>query len=607
MGKNRLGTLVLRFKTEIFTMILIGVFFLGLFSLFFPGEEVIHTMVDLIYQSALAGLFQSMDTESPGWVLWISLILFLLLFYILAFAGINIGTKLIPTVEEDGIDVSLANASISARRLYIRNYLGGIVSLILILLPIYGIVAIFSWIHTSLFILDELAYAFVILLVSGIFFLSLTSMANIVRFSKSFGKTVGFSYLILGFILDLLSDSPDYADFAKLSINQYLNPVQVIFAGVSTSNWQEIWQPSFVVLGISFIFVLFGDWRVKHPDYLERVKETSPDIPSTTFMANTDKAQQSENSPAVTIVNYGITEEPQKTKPSFRNAIRRWKTRMGKRFSFFDPGSAFSQKFPVFMNQFRGNMTVFGVLLAIVTLFLFALFRAIPAPDELIAQIEQSNTPIFAAFAQNHLLPASLLGFLILKFYDALWMYFGIAVAILCANIASKDVHTSTHDLIFANNLSPTRVIFARILSFVISFSIYLWGTFFIMRGIQSTVDFEFAFSTQLSLFTVLWIHYLGMGIFFVGLTLIPQVSKGKNVAIFTFIGFILLAVLPYLNPDIEFLKYASYLNYFDPVGIILGEVTFVPSFLRSLVMCAGSILFTFLMVKFKFAHSDLR
>lgn len=554
---------VIRYKRDIIIMSIIGFLFSLLFSLFFPGEETMKAMLNILYESALNGLFNSINVDSPGWILWMTLVFSMLLYYILAFSGINIGAKVIPTVEGDGIDIVLTHSSFSARNLYLWNYLGAILSLVIIILPLYGIIVIFSLIQSSTFILGEITLSFLIFLASGIFFLTLTSVASILRFSKSFGKILGFGYLILCFLIDLLSGSSEYADFADLSINHYLNPTQVIFFGCSKDNFFDIWGPFFIIIAISFGLFLLGLWRVKYPDYIERVKELNPNGSKLTF-----------------------------------NPLGR----------ILEPDSFLAKKFPLFINQLRRNMKVVILLLFLITLFQFTIFTALPSPDELMVQLEQSNTPIFAAFIQNHIVPASLLGFVILKFYSGLWIYFGIAIALIAANIPNKDVNTSTHDILFANEISPLRLVLARTLSMVVSFSILIWLSFFILRGIQTTVvDFDLSFRLQAQVFTVLWIHYIGLGIFLIGIALIPLVSKGKNLAVFVFIFFILMAIIPFLNQDIEFLKFTSYLNYYDPVGIIIGEVEFSKALIISLLMLLGSSAFTYLMVKFKYSKTDLR
>lgn len=560
---KRMKSSLIRYKSEIITMSIIGTLSLILFSLFFPGEETMKAMLNVFYESAVSGLFNPINVDSPGWILWVTLIFSLFVYYILAFSGINIGAKIIPTIESDGIDIVLTHSSYSTRKLYLWNYLGAIVSLVTIILPLYGIIAIFSFINSSASILDEMALSFLIFLASGIFFLSLTSVGSIFRFSKSFGKILGFGYLILCFLIDLLSGSPEYADYANLSINHYLNPSQIIFFGCSKDNFFDIFEPFLVILGISAGLFLIGLWRVKYPDYIERVKELNPNGSKLSFNP------------------------------------------LGK---ILEPDSFLAKKFPLFINQLQRNMKIVILLLFLIALQQFAIFNALPSPEELMFQLEQSNTPIYTAFAQNHILPSSRLGFLILKFYSALWIFFGIAIALIATNIPNKDVRTSTHDILFANDISPIRLILARTLSMIVSFTILIWGLFFILRGIQSTVvDFDLSFKLQAQVFTVLWIHYIGLGIFLIGIALIPLVSKGKYLAMFVFIFFILMAIIPFLNPDFEFLKYTSYLNYYDPVGILIGEVEFSNALIVSLLMLLVSSAFTYLMIKFKYSKTDLR
>ena len=196
---------------------------------------------------------------------------------------------------------------------------------------------------------------------------------------------------------------------------------------------------------------------------------------------------------------------------------------------------------------------------------------------------------------------------MIIKFYGAFWLYFGITIALLAAGIPTRDVRNSTHDILFANNVSPKKLIISRTLSMVLSFSILIWGLFFIIRGIQSGADFDLDFQIQARVFTVLWIHYMGAGILLLGIAMIPIVSKGKNLAILVLVFFILMATIPFLNPNLEFLKYFSYFTYYDSTGLLLEKIKFSTSISISLLMLLGSIIFTYCMMRFKFSKTDLR
>ena len=566
MGFKQLASSMRRYKKEAINVSIFGILLFLLIYLIYPGEDLMRDMFNFIYDSVLSGLFTFTNLDEPGWILWMIFTLTLLPYYILAISGINIGAKIIPTVESDGIEMVLASSSYSTRKIYIRNYFAGILSLILIVLPLYGISCIFSLYHNTAFILDELALSFLISLGFGIFFLTITSVASILRFSKSTGKIIGFGYLIFCFLLDLLVGSLEWSseqfDIANLSINRYLNPTQVLFYGSSTGNFLDIWEPFLVIVGISAGLFFLGLWRVKYPDFIERVKEMKP---------NKSKA--------------------------VRNPFEK----------FLTPNSFLAKKFPVFMDQLRHTLKIFLLLMFLITLMQFALFKGLPSPDELLTQLSQSASPVFTAFAQNHPIPASLMGFIILKFYSALWIYFGFVIALIAARIPNRDVGNSTHDIIFANNITPQKLIKGRALSLFVSFSILIWVVFIVIRGIQSSVNFDFDLKLQTQIFTVLWIHYTGMGIFLIGIALIPLVSKGKTLAVTVFILFIILSFIPFFNPNIDFLKYFSYLSYFDPVGMIIGAISFSNAILTSLIMLVGSLVFTFCMVKFKFSKTDLR
>ncbi len=562
MKKTRIANLLLRYKLEIRNMALIGVLITFLFAIIYPGEESAAAIFDVFSESALAGLFRISDVESPGWILWVSLLISIVLYVFLSIAGINLGAKIIPTIEKDSLEMIFSNSSNSARSLYVKNFLGAVVSLFVMTLPIFTVIALFSLIYPSMSLLGELSVFFFVSLIYGFFFMVLTSAASLLFFSKSFGKTIAYSYFIFGFLIDVLAGSPEYAEFADLSLNHYLNPTSLLFTGFTSDTFQEIWVPFLVILGVCTLLFGIGLWRVKFSDQIER-----------------------------------------------SNPLQGKSPRLGVHpfFPFLSPGSRIGKKYPLFINQLRKDVSLIFILICVIGLHQFALFRALPSPDELLVQLNQSNTPIFQAFAQNHVLPESLLGFLILKFYSAFWLYFGIVIALLAARIPNHDVRHSTHDLILANNISPWQLIGSRMLSLGISFSLLIWGVFGVVRAIQASVQFEFDLILQAQIFTVLWLHYLGMAIFLIGIAMLPVVSKGKNLAVLVFIFFILMGLIPFLNTSIEFLKYLSFIAYYDPVGMIVGEVSFGTAFLQSALLFCGASLFMVLILRTKFAKTDFR
>lgn len=554
-------SLFLRYKNEITTIMLVSFSLTLIFIAFYPGEKLMQDMVRFLYDSALAGLFYAIDTDSPGWMLWTTLIISFVMYYIVAFSGIFLGAKITPTEDDDGIEAVLAHTSFSVRRLYLRNILGAVLSLILILIPLYAIIVLLSLTQGSLFISDELAYSFIIFLIAGIFFLSLTSMISVLRFSKPIGKIAAFGYLIFEFIIDLMSSNKNYESFANLSISHYLSPVEVIYSGLTQENFWEIYSPSLVILSTSVLFIVIGTIWIKYPDYIERTNEVN------------------------------------------NNNIHPLRTRL----RFLDSHSRLAQRYPIFTDQLRRNLKVMFVLTIIILLQQYGLMTSIPDAEDLLTVINQSNTPIYMAFSHKHPFPASTLGFIALKFYSGLWLFYGLPVALIAARIPTRDVLTKTHDNLYSNNIKLEKIVFSRIMALFVSFTIYVWCTFLGIRLLQSITHVDFAFHIQISIFLILWLHYFGAGILLVGIAMLPKISVGNKVAIYVYLVFVLLAIISFLNPAIEWLRWFSYFTYFDPIGFIVEEVSFLPQFSVTLGLLAGSVIFTYIVTKYMFSKKDLR
>lgn len=523
---------------------------------FYPGEQGTLDLFHAISDAQIAGVFGNFNLSAPGWVLWVTFLLNLFVFYILAITGVMIGSKVVPTVEEDAVEYFLGSNSISARKYYAENLLAGFLTQIGILIPLYLIISIFTiWVYNSSDALGKITLAFFISLSFGIFFLAISSVSTILQFSKKWGKIIGFGYLIVAFIIDILADSPAYSNLSKLAINQYVSPSNILLPNYD-------WIPFFVLLGISLAICLIGVWRVKYPDFIEKTKTK----------------QGGRNNPLSGIISDRI-----------------------------QPDSRLGHKFPLFLDQTKLDLRVVVVLLIFITFQQSAIFLGLPNPAALTKAIEQSNSPALSAFAQNHPVQQSLLGFVTLKFYTILWLIYGLGIALIASSIPNRDVRTNTHDIVIGeNDITPSKLIRSRILSMIFTFSLLLWISFFILRGLQAG-RLNLDFTLQFGLFFVLWIHYLGMAILLVGIAMIPTVNKGRNLSMLVFIFFVIFSFIPFLNSNIEFLKYVSYLSYFDPIGILYGETKFLPSFLISFGMFLGSLAFTYIMTIKRYRNADLR
>ena len=530
-----------------------------IYGAFYPGKEVLANYSNLISESAISFVFSGFDANQPGWVFWLS-ILFTILFYAIAVAAILLGSKIIPTKDSHSVELFMGNHSISHRRFYLENLVTTITILILSI-SLYSIILIlFTIIQNSSDILNRLLITSLFLLLSGIFYLTFTSVITIANFSSTTGKAAGFGYLIFSFLLEsIISSDPENLEvIGNFSINFAIK----LSNNIIQNEYQ--WMAVIIILTLSTFFIIVSALLVTRPNYIER---------SNSWCQKFQTTNLSSINPA----------------------------------NLLAPKSYIGRKSPLFTEQLRKDFMPTIIVLLLLSLFHLSIYFTIPVNNETLGMVLAAiDTPLLRAFIQNNEIQPSFLGYLAIKFYGYLWIYFGIFGAILASSIATREVKTKSQDILWSTNIKHSQVIINRLIAITIELSIVIWYIYLLSTLFGNAQNVEIASITELKVFVVIWIMYMSLMIFLVGVTMIPPVSKGRTLGMLTFIFMVAMNIIAFFNPAVEFLKYSSILGYFDPVALSYGKISFLSSVLIGIVILAFSIAFTTILFLYRYRFNDL-
>ncbi|MHA2504426.1 MAG: hypothetical protein ACXAE3_16345, partial [Candidatus Kariarchaeaceae archaeon] len=259
-------------STRFSTGVLIASFILAALSVImatsFPtDEEFISEYLGIISEAGLDALFSTVNTDAPGWLFWLSLMMGVYIYYIFAVVGVRIGSGIFPTRDEDALELLAASNPQSKRKMYVETYLSGMIVLALLVLVSYGSLIIYSLLNDAADLIGRLGIIHLFYYLIAICMMSFASMMTVIRFSKSSGQKWGYGYLIFAFMLELGGSSPDMSPEALyMSVNSYLSPMEGLF----TEEWN--WEGFAVIAAITTFMFLVSLWRIKKPEYIERIK-----------------------------------------------------------------------------------------------------------------------------------------------------------------------------------------------------------------------------------------------------------------------------------------------------------------------------------------------
>ncbi len=545
----------MRFRGElIFASIFSSVFMIFFGS--FYSEDFIGDFVKILAQiSMLTGA-----SEAPtAWSVWMALMVGVMMYLLIAVTAINIGSRIIPTQDDDGSEFFMGSNPMNPRLFYVENILAGLLVIFVMMLPSYIITLIFTFANDATEVIPDITLAFFAFFIMSYFFISISSAVTASMFQRGLARGVGLGYVFFGFIIELFKDMPDFKDATKLSVNVYAGITSVFFG------FDFDWEPMIVILGISLFFTAIGYWRVKYPHYVEKAtsKERFSIVDATTGY-------------------------------------------------FVRPNSFLGRRYPLVSEQLRKDKKAMFIMILVFIMYfpvLLGAFKAVPDIGELAATF---NTPSTAMMIQGEILDASILGYGILKFYAMAWLWFGIYSLLVAASIPTREVRTNSQDIIYGTNVSPGKLMNHRVIAMLIEFTIILWLGFVLMTGVsysfgQAFIDDFATIEIQFNYFFVTWIHYSAIFIAIVAVAMIPrEVSKGRRNGIAFFAISLLLNWMAYASDSAEFLKYISIFNNYNPVDLLYGRETLITGILKSGLTLIASLGFYYIVRKKRYKDSSL-
>ncbi len=521
---------------------------------FYPGEAATENYADVLNDTGLSTIYGEFDTESPAWLFWVTLQANTYLYIVPVIAGILIGTRVIPTRDKDGMELLLSTSTGSLRKFYLENLVSGITAITVILIPSYIVIAAYSIYHDAPDVLDQLVLLFFIVILISFFYVVLTSTVTIWRYSGSTGKKVGFGYLIYSFLLEMSSTSSEQAaESAKISVNYYLAPSDVFMT--ATINWVKV----FTVLFFVSLMILYSWWKIQSHDIIDRT---------------------------------GSSEIKK------RNL-----------FPQVDLRSSFSRKHPFLMEQLKRDLSFligFIIVLSFLSFYIIGIYSTLD-PNDFQDLMGSFDSPLFNAMTNNHVITYDFEGFLIIEIFAFFYLYFGLFVVFVAASVATNEVRHEYQDLIWGNNFKPNQIILPRIKVMLLEISILIWTHFAITLGLIQLFGFSGDIDSMefFQLYIVNWIHYLGLGLLIVAISMLSTIGKGRKNAILIYIGFIFIQFLAYMS-KYEWLVYLSYFGWVDSTGMILGIVGFLEALIKVGFLFLLSIISFGAALKYRYWKTDL-
>ncbi|MCY3414951.1 MAG: hypothetical protein INQ03_25095 [Candidatus Heimdallarchaeota archaeon] len=516
----------------------------------FPGEDQLLDYFDLVTQSGIQGMLGMIGGNAPAWILWLNMQLGPYLFYLLSIVGIKIGARIFPTTEDDGREL-LVSTPQQSRLFYLENVLAASLSLIVIAIPAYVLLVIMAISKETTEFLDELLVIFVFELCIAFLYMAGVSLLSILKFSKSAGLKLGYGYLIFSMLMELSLPMLDEErkQSVNMSFNYYLHPSTGLITG--EFNWE-----GFIVLMILALgFIAIATLKLPSRDFNEPSKKDKKDKVSKSWLS---------------------------------------------------PTGSLARKYPLIFDQFRrdGKFTLWWTILVAFSLMYITIMYTTMTDEQISDLFSTFDSPQTKGLMHGHILPASFTGFFAYEVLGMTWLWFGLFIVITSVNIANREISNNTQDIIWGTSISQHRLVIFRMIAVAIEFSLmYILVALGIIISAVSVA--EISVGLLIMTFLVGWIHYLVVGIFLAGISMLFKVGKGRIVGYTTFL-MMLMFFLSASSPGAEAMKYLSLITYYDPIGILLEINSIAASVLQSLVILIISLIIFFLTLKFRYSKQDM-
>ncbi len=528
---------------------------MAMITVAFPNDTaVIAGYASMLTDAGLDSLFSSLDLNAPGWLFWVSLMGSAYTYFVVAVASIKIGSKLFPTSEEHALEL-ITSSPKRGRSYFAENILSAILALFLIFLPSFLILSIYSLTQDAADSIPRLGVMYLFSMAVCLFFVAITSLLSVFRFSQGTGSKIGYIYLIFAFMIELGAGSvEEYKDLMKISVNSYLAPTSGLLSG------EHRWSEFGVVLAICAILFIIGYYWIKRPDYIEKVSA------------------------------------PKKSRLGF--------------LPRFSPRGKMAYKYPLLFDQFRTDRSIFFIWMIIVNIvlvYVIFIYQVALGDDPMkLVEMMSSFETMMKAFTLGHAIEASYMGFLSFELFGLSWMYFGVFLFIPAINIPNRDQKRDEQDLLWSNSVTPEWVIISRTASLFIFFSIFYWLSFGVLTASSLGAGMDFNTAWVANAFLVGYIYYTGLIFLLIGIAMLFPVSKGKRYALWFYVISIIFLLTGFMVESAEFLKYLSIVYYYDPVGLIFDKVDLIGEILKSALVLAGSLSLYIAALKLRFRKVDL-
>jgi len=227
----------------------------------------------------------------------------------------------------------------------------------------------------------------------------------------------------------------------------------------------------------------------------------------------------------------------------------------------------------IFFRELKANLRSLLIWGSIVILFVvigFSKFSAYEGNPELLVILDELPPALINAFNFEAFNLTTITGFL-----GVMFTYFGLLLSIAAAmwgsDIISKEERDKTVEFSLTLPVTRSRVVTAKIFAALVNcigLLLITWGAA-IAGAAQYQPDSEFynfLGLIMLALF-IMQLIFLAIGIF-LG-SAMKQYKRASSAAVAVLLGTYFMSIISGLNENLEFLKYFSPFNYFNPATLL--------------------------------------
>ncbi len=227
----------------------------------------------------------------------------------------------------------------------------------------------------------------------------------------------------------------------------------------------------------------------------------------------------------------------------------------------------------IFFRELKANLKsllIWGGIVILIVVVGFSKFSAYEGNPELLAILDQLPPAMLTAFNFEAFNLTTVTGFL-----GVMFIYFGLMLSIAAAmwgsDIISKEERDKTVEFSLTLPVTRSRVVTAKIFAALvncIALLLITWGaTIAIAAQYQPDSEFYSFLSLIVLALFIMQMIFLAVGIF-LGCAM-KQYKRASSVAVAILLGTYFMSIISGLNENLEFLKYFSPFNYFNPATML--------------------------------------